>query len=300
MELSWLMKLRIAAAAGVGVVLIGILAWPLAGATDPLGPVSVAVGSISVVGAIVLIFLAFASGFIGYFVSRPWGREIGVLAAPCGLAVWAIRGGNMAELIQMNPTLPARKALLGMMTWEPAFWLVVIAAGFGGVVLAHRIAGLGKDAKPKEKPESDSARLVNILIGMVCSVIVAQLGIRLFARDAGVRASQFGSAVGQAPAGQVVFAVLVSFAAAGFVLKKLLNVSYVYAVVASAILSALAIGRYVRSDLLEHFVRHWPGPLFPDAVVSIVPVQMVAFGTLGSIIGYWLAVKYDFSRKQEI
>jgi hypothetical protein len=206
----------------------------------------------------------------------------------------------MAELMQMNSTLPGRKALLGMMTWESAFWLVVIAAGFGGVVLAHRMAGLGKGDKPKEKPKSDSARLLNILIGLVCSVIIAQLCIRLFARDVAVRASQLGSAAGQAPAGQVIFAVLVSFAAAGFVLKKMLNVSYVYAVVAGAILSALTIGRYVRSDLLEHFVRHWPGPLFPDAVVSIVPIQMVAFGTLGSIIGYWLAVRYDFSRKQGI
>ena len=30
MELSWPMKLRIAAAAAVGVLLIGILAWPMA------------------------------------------------------------------------------------------------------------------------------------------------------------------------------------------------------------------------------------------------------------------------------
>jgi len=300
-ELSWPMKLRIAGAAAVGVVLIGILAWPLAASTDPSGAVSVAASSISVVGALLLIVLAFASGIIGYFVSRPWGREIGVLAVPCGLAVWAVRGGTMAGLMQMNPTLPARRALLGAMTWEPAFWLVVVAAGFAGVLLGHRIAAsLGKGDKPQEKPKPGSARLLNIMIGLVCSVIVAQLCIRLFARDAGVRASQFGAAVGQAPAGQVVFALLVSFGAAGFIIKKLLNVSYIWTVVAAAALSALMIGRYVRSDLLEHFVRHWPGPLFPDAVVSILPLQMVAFGTLGAIIGYWLAVRYDFWRKHAI
>jgi len=299
-ELSWPMKLRIAAAASVGVLLIGVLAWPLTGSADPLGAVSVAASSIGVPDAFVLLVLAFASGVIGYFVSWPWGREIGILAAPCGLAVWAIRGGNMAGLMQMNSTLAGRKALLSAMTWEPAFWLLVVAAGVGGVFLGQKISGGGGSAKAKKEAGPDSGNYMNIVIGLICSAIIAQLLIVVFARDAGARAGQAGSATGQAPVGQVVFALLVSFGAAGFVLKRLLNVSYIWAAVSSAILSGLMIGRYVRSDVLEQFVRYWPGPLFPNATVSILPVQMVAFGTLGSVIGYWLAVRYDFWRKHEV
>ncbi|MHC4635801.1 MAG: hypothetical protein ACYSYU_11425 [Planctomycetota bacterium] len=44
MELSLLMKFRICAAMGLGVVLIGILAWPLAAPLDPFGVVSVPAG----------------------------------------------------------------------------------------------------------------------------------------------------------------------------------------------------------------------------------------------------------------
>jgi hypothetical protein len=105
MELSWPMKLRIAAVAAIGVLLIGILAWPYA---EPFGAVK-AMGSN---GAVVLIVLAFVAGFIGYFVSWPYGRQIGILAAPSGLAIWAVRSGSMAGLIQLNPTAVQRQALV--------------------------------------------------------------------------------------------------------------------------------------------------------------------------------------------
>src|SRR4030042_124496 len=97
MELSWPMKLRIAAAAAIGALLIGILAWPMA---EPFSGVE-AMGSRD---AAVLVVLAFVAGFIGYFVSWPFGREIGILAVPCGLAIWAVRSGSMTGLMQLNPT----------------------------------------------------------------------------------------------------------------------------------------------------------------------------------------------------
>jgi hypothetical protein len=38
---------------------------------------------------------------------------------------------------------------------------------------------------------------------------------------------------------------------------------------------------------------------FSNAAISILPVQMVAFGTLGSITGYWLAVRYKYRREHK-
>ena len=80
MELSLLMRLRIAAAAAVGVILIGILAWPLAASSEPFN--AVRAHDISVGGLITLVVLSFLTGLIGYFVSWPHGREIGILAVP--------------------------------------------------------------------------------------------------------------------------------------------------------------------------------------------------------------------------
>jgi len=83
-ELSWPMKLRIAASAAIGVVLIGILAWPLAAPSEPFGTVSLLGGGLTTFDAVFLAILAFFSGFAAYFASWPHGREIGILAVQCG------------------------------------------------------------------------------------------------------------------------------------------------------------------------------------------------------------------------
>lgn len=299
MELSWQMKLRIAGSAAVGVLLIGVAAWPLA-SPEPMGAVSLAVNGFGIGGAILLAILAFVSGALGYLVSRPWGREIGVLAVPSGLAIWAIRSGSMAGLMQNNPGLAQRQALLSMLTLESAFWLFIVAVGFAGVMVSSKIA---PSLKPNEPPIAHKSRFnkyLNILLGLVCSVLLAQLCIRLFARDVVVATARGDIAVGPPAIGQLVFAVLVSFAAAGFVAKKLLNLDYIWPAISTAIVSAIVIGRYVRSDILENTARLWPGSLMPSAAVSILPVQMVAIGTLGAVVGYWLAVRYDYWRKHEV
>ena len=91
MNLSWLMKLRIAAAVATGVVLIGFLAWPLVAPAEPFAVVSLLAETISIADTIALAGLAFLAGFMAYFLSWPHGREIGILAVPAGLSVWAVR-----------------------------------------------------------------------------------------------------------------------------------------------------------------------------------------------------------------
>lgn len=100
MELTWINKLRIAAVAALGIVVIGLLAWPLAAPADPLSPVRA--WSISPFGTMTLLILAFGLGFAGYFVAWPHGREIGILAVPFGLMVWAGRSGPMRVLTQAS------------------------------------------------------------------------------------------------------------------------------------------------------------------------------------------------------
>ncbi|MHC4889940.1 MAG: hypothetical protein ACYTEO_10820, partial [Planctomycetota bacterium] len=154
------MKLRIAAAVATGVVLIGILAWPLAASPEPSGAVSLHTGTITLGDAITLMLLAFSVGFVAYFVSCPYGRkietlegpsgtvkrycyfrrpevgrEIGILAVPSGLAIWAVRCGTMASLMQ-STAAAQRQALFTTLKWEPIFWLAIIAAGFAGVLSA--------------------------------------------------------------------------------------------------------------------------------------------------------------------
>ncbi len=295
MELSWLMKLRIAAAVAVGVVLIGILAWPLAAPAESFG--AVLSDNLSFGGAIILAVLAFSAGFIGYFISWPHGREIGILAVPSGLAIWAVRCGNMADLMRVNPTLAQRQAVFAALKWEPIFWLAIVAAGFGGVLLGQKIRSRPEPGENEEKSNSELSIYLNPIIALVGSVLIAQFCLRIFAQDVRVFDPRLGSVMAQPAIGQVVFAVLVSFGIAAFIFKRFLNVSYIWPIAASAFVTGFAITAYLKQDILQHLVGQHPAAFFCNAVTSVLPVQMVAFGTLGSIAGYWLAVRYNHWRK---
>ncbi len=300
MELSRLMKLRIAAAAAIGAVLIGILGWPLAKPDEPFGVVSFVAGNISFGDAMTLVILAFVAGFIAYFICWPYGREIAPLAAPSGLAVWAVRTGNMAGLIQLNPTLQQRQAIFATLKWEPFFWLVIVAAGLAGTLLGWKIhQPKSRPNKPEQKSNSRPYTYLSAALALVGSVLIAQLCIRIFAQDVRIFDSKLGSVAAQPAVGQIVFAVLVSFGVVAFLSKKFLNVSYIWPTIASGFVTAFVSITYVKTDVLQHLVGRWPAVFFSNAVISILPVQMVAFGTLGAIAGYWMAVRYAYWRKHE-
>ena len=297
MELSWLMKLRIAAALATGAVLIGILAWPVAAPPEPMGVVSVVAGAISLDGAITLAGLAFLAGFIAYFLSWPYGREIGILAAPAGLAVWALRSGSMADLVRHNIAFQQHQALLASLKWEPLFWLAIVATGFAGVLVAQKVRSRVEPEEKQKSANSKSNMYLNAVIALVGSVLIAQFCIGIFAQDVKMSDRELGSVVGQPAVAQIAFGVFVSFWLAAFVVKKFANVSYIWPTIASALITAFTISTYVKQDMLQYLVQRWPAAFFPNAVISILPVQMVAFGALGSIAGYWLAVRYNYWRK---
>jgi hypothetical protein len=292
------MKLRIAAAVATGVVLIGILAWPLAASPGSFD--TVRAGAISFGGAVILVILAFLAGLIAYFLSWPYGREIGVLAAPSGLAFWAVRSGSMTALMQLNPTAAQRQALLTTLKWEPIFWLVIVAAGFAGVLLGQKIQSNLKPDETQKKSNSQPSKYLNAIIALVGSGLIAQFCLKIFAQDVRIFDSRLVSVMAQPTVGQIVFAVLVSFELAAFVVKRFLHASYIWPTIASALVTAFVIRVYVKQDVLQYLVQNWPAAFFSNTVISILPVQMVAFGTLGSIIGYWMAVRYDYWRKHEM
>jgi hypothetical protein len=292
------MKLRITAAAAAGIVLIGLLAWPLAAPPEPFG--AVLAGNLSFGNAITLAALALLAGLVAYFLSWPYGREIGILAVPAGLAIWAVRSGNMASLIQLNPTsLPHRQVVFAAIKWEPIFWLAIVGAGFAGVFLGQMIAQQKVEQDETQKKSKASTSL-NAVFALVGSVLIAQFLIRIFAQNIRIFDSKLGSVVAQPAIGQIIFAVSLSFGTAAFVVKRFLNASYIWPIAASALVTGFAVITSIKPDILQHVVTRHPAAFFYNAVTSILPIQMVAFGVLGAIAGYWMAVRYNYWRKHEL
>ncbi|MHC4115687.1 MAG: hypothetical protein ACYSSL_10290 [Planctomycetota bacterium] len=297
MELSLLMKFRICAAMGLGVVLIGILAWPLAAPLDPFGVVSVPAGA----GPIVLAVLALLTGLLAYFAAWPFGREIGILAVPAGLAVWAIRSNNIANLIQINPTVSQRQELFSAIRWEGVFWLAIVAAGFLGVLLGQVISRAKNiTVKNTGKSQPKINVCLSAAIAIIASVIIVWFFIGIFAQDVRVLDSKLGPLVAQPPIGQIVFAVLVSFGIAGFIVKVFLDAGYIWPTTASIFVTAFAVSNYARGGGLEHLAQNWPAVFFPNAASSILPLQMVAFASIGSVAGFWLGIRYMHWRKHGV
>ena len=283
------MKLRIAAAAAVGALLIYGAGWHLAGTPDRIG--DMAYGR-----AGPLVVLGFLAGLIGYFVSWPYGREIGILAAPSGLAIVAFSSGSMADLIRQNHTAAQRQELVASLRFEPLFWLIVVAAGFAGVLLAQRVR---PSQKPKEsEPDSSPARHLNAIVALGGSAVIAQFCIKICAQDIKMSDNGLGSVTAQPAAAQIAFAVLVSFGVAAFVFKRFLDVSYLWPALSAALVTAFGMHSYARN--VQYLAQAWPAAFFGDAVASVLPVQMVAFGALGSVAGYWMAIRYVYWRKHEM
>ncbi len=291
MELSWTMKLRLAAAATVGVVLIGILAWPLAAPSEITGAAGPG-------GSVTLVVLALLTGLVAYFVSWPHGREIGILAVPFGLTVWAVRCGTMGALIRLNPTDAERQTLLESLRWQPLFWLVVVAAGFAGPVLCQKMLSRKKQEPQKKKPKSNPIKYLSAMIAVPAAALIALFCIRIFAQDIRLSDDSFGSVLAQPAVGQIGFAVLLSFGLAAFAVRKLLGAGYVWPMIAIVFVNIYSISVYANQS--QVLAQQWPAVFFANSASAILPVQMVAFGTLGSVGGYWMTARYDFWRKCEV
>ncbi len=300
MELSLLMKLRIAFSAGAGILLIGILSWPMAQQAEPFEAVSLFESELGPAQTCVLFAAAFVSGLLGFFLSWPYAREIGILAVPAGLSVWAVKSGGIGSLVQTNPTLSQREMLFSAFKWEGVFWLAMVAAGFAGVLTAQAMVSRLKTGRFYEKKSLKQALDATGLLAIAASVVIAYICVKVLVQDIRLFDNKLGSVVAQPAVGQIAFGVIVSFAAAGFAVKKFLGASYIWPTIATAIVTIAAISIYAKQDIFAYMVENHPANFLPNSILAVLPIQMVAFGTLGSITGYWLAVRYDYWRKHEI
>ncbi len=294
MELSWVNKLRIGAVAALGFIVIGVLAWPLAGPEDPLAPVRST--QIGFSGTLVLLALALGTGFIGHFIAWPHGREIGILGVPFGLLVWIVRSGPMQTLTQADTSPAGREAILQSIRFESAYWLLIIAAGFAGVLIAQRIrsgAGNPLTIDSIKRFLSPHAALLAVA-SLPVTTVLAHFLLGVFTRDT----STPGAAT-QPAIGQIIFGGIAAFAAAGFVIKKFLNLSYIWPVVGSILIIPFSLAVYGGSDTIQKYAETEPATLFPHVAFAVLPLQLVTLGAIGAVTGYWLAVRYDYWRKHE-
>jgi len=294
-----LTRLRIVGSMAVGAAVVGLLGWSAVKPTDPLGAVTLFGGGFTVFEIATCGLLAFLSGGLAYFVCYPSGRRIGPLAGPTGLVVWSIRSGDMTSLLRVNHTLAKRQELYAALRWEGFFWFLIIAAGYFGVLVADKLAGAESvEVDGRNSDNQPSNKILSTATAVVLTILITQFAIGILAQDVRMPDSQLGPVVGQPGVGQIAFAVFVSFGIAAFIAKRFLDVSFIFPAMAAPLLTFCAITFFAaKHDILEHMVQAWPVAFFTRPTCAILPLQMVAFGAVGAIAGYWTALRQRDHRK---
>ena len=279
---------------GLGGLIIGAWLWPLAAPSNPMDVVRLT--NLDIKACALLMPVALGLGFVGYFLAWPYGREIGVLAVPTGLAVWGLRSGSIASLMQASSSAAQRHGEFASLRWEGFYWLLLVAIGWVGTLLAYKLRACPPVKHIETHPRKPASLALNLALALPVSIVVSQVILNAFAQDS--RTINSTLACQPAP-GQIAFAILMAFGGAAFVAKNFLHVGFMMPLASSAVLFLLGTFFYTSPATMSQIAEKYPAVCLPNAVVSILPIQVTAFGAIGAVTGYWLAIRYRHWRTHE-
>ncbi len=291
-NVQWQTRIRAIAAIGIGIVLLGMTGWNRIAPTDLSSAVSFLDGSISLMDMLVVCLLAFFSGLLAYLAAWPNGLAVAPLAAPAGLAYWSMQTADMRTVLLYNPTAVQRNQVFSSLATEGVFWLLPVAAGLAGVLAGGLLFNKNKQAISEILPKDafSGQKLVKFVIAAVASILIAQIVITILAQDVKQDDLKLGQVVGQTGPRQIAFAVFVAFLAAGYVAYYFAETPFFIPTLCAALVLFLAMKYAVKPDVLNQMVTAWPAAYFPKSICCILPIQMVAFGSLGAFTGFRVAI----------
>ncbi|MFH1614236.1 MAG: hypothetical protein ABIG61_04020 [Planctomycetota bacterium] len=337
MELPWGIRIRIGLVLVIGLAMIGPAGLGKLGPAEPFEAAGMYRNMPSSGESIFLVVLAAGASVLAYYASRPYGLQIAPAAVPVGLSIYALCCGTVGPVLQLNPTLPDRQEIYGSLKWEGLFWIGVVLVGQAAVLAAEILSGghgnsvsarIGRLIKQGRvnwgvlwsvcdvtcasekqvfghatasnssgKKSSFGMEAAYMVAATAVSAIVAYYLIGILAKDVKMQDSRLGSVIAQPSVGQVSFAVITAFTAAGFVTRRFFRLSYVWPTIATFFVSFVGMRICGQGQVQRHLAENWPACFFPLAVGAIFPVQMVGFGAFGSLLGFWLAMRYEYWRK---
>jgi hypothetical protein len=299
MELSLITKIRIVIAYAVGV--FSIIYFPIHITQSSANTIfSLLNPSLTPANLMLYGLLSLALGFVVSAICTPYGFQIGVIAVPAALTVWAIKISSISVLFQADPASSSRLAIYSAIRFESFAWLALVLLGIAGAYLADKLFR----RNPLDLPDNFEAMvklqpLAAIIVTIIGTTIAASWLLNLLATDISYPDSKVGMVTGQPVNLQIAFAVLVAFIVCGFIAKLYLGVNFIWPTVASAFVTLFSIMLYAKPAILGYMAHSWAAVYFSKTAISIWPIQMVSFGTLGSIIGYWWAARYRYWRQFE-
>jgi hypothetical protein len=285
-EQHWKDKLRMGAVLTLGAAVIGIFCWPLASPNAKPEALTFFCSCVSVTDALIILLAAFVTGAAAYFIGYPNGRYTAVAAVPVGLGIWALRSGTMSTLLAYNNEIEQHRLIYMSLRWEGVFWFIVVAAGYAGVKAASRLCGDNADSRLTAQKKQQTA---DIALPLVVTSAIAWPLVNIFAQSPKIPTTDLGIIYSQPHQAQIAFALLAGFGVAGFLVRKFMKVRIEIPAI-STVLFSLAAAIYCGRDSILAVSENMPAAFFKYPICAILPIQIIAFGTLGVLIGYAIAV----------
>ncbi len=290
---SWLIRIRIVIAMFIGIVVIGIFTWPLVQPADPFG----FIGIPKLVNALIIIALAVVTALVSFFILWPNGKQIAVIVVPVGVCVWSIRCASIADTIRQTTDIDKRLGIYQSMLPQPFFWLLVIAAGILPVYLAHCLVGPKVHIHEQETLEKAKNKIANNVTALLGSALIGFFLVSLLAQGLKIPGTKF---IAQPAVAQIAFAVFVAFAVAAFIVKHFINAHYFWPVAATSFVASFGLFFFTKRPVLERISIDFPANIFSHPTAAILPIQMVSFGTLGAIAGFWMVELFHQWQENEL
>lgn len=282
-DISVLAKFKIALSLTIGMVVVGLVVWQIIAPASEFDVSSIALGSVSLGGFLILLTLSFFTASMTTFLVGKNGADLASCAVPIGLGACAVRMGELAITIGSYHGAQDIHSVYFGMSWEGFAWLLLVLIGIAGANVGIPFSLLRKRAASVDKKSVGIAIVISVLVGMFGTNLLA-IGARV------VVDREVFSVTRQAYTGQVCFAVLISFIAAGFLCRHFFKVHYIVPVISTAFVVFITMIRASRMSDLEYLGANFPSSFFVNSFAGILPIQMVAFGSLGAMTGYWFSV----------
>ncbi len=309
MPISLFIKIRIFIVLLISMSFFGAMYWYLIEPLNSNGVISVFEhhypGKVLLLGAgggLVVTILSLVAG-------RLYAKHLSILALPAGLTAWGAMTGRMDQLLLACTTAAERAGLFHRLILDSLFWTGLVLVVFFLVQIVIKIGKSDSEiyqnyentpkkevSLPKQKKGllSSSSWLKNVMaIGLSCVIAFLLLKVLAQSGRADYRLTNFQTVqISTIPSiKQILFAVLVAFAAGAFAAHQLFSTKLAVFFLSPALVSIVAYGLASQSWAMEPLAQS-NSPILLSSVgfAGILPIQYVGIGSLGVIAGYWLSI----------
>lgn len=297
-------KLRIVAACAVAVWLMRAVGWYVIAPADPDMGLTFVLNDQPLVSAwIGILLLSLVASVLGTAISGKRLPEAGMLVGCVGLAALVARGGTMQDVLgyQAGTEEATRQKLMLRMCVDTGLWAAIFVANWLAVTAAYRWlwkapfhfqlsagASTAPSGDAKSKTGANHARTGWLATG---ATVIAGLFL--------MNAALGRTAVSPVLRGQTIGALVLGFMLIVMAVRYFVAVHDSRWYVAAPLLVALAayVLGYFNADMGRLDVSFRPfrdlATTPPHMLARALPVEYLALGVIGAILGFWSGEKIE-------